>query len=906
VPFERWTSILTHRLRSLVLRGRVDRELDDEIQDHLARQSATYIAQGMTPDEARRAALRRFGGVEQWKEDCRDARGVRVVHDLIQDLRYGARLLRRSPGFTAVALISLALGIGANTAILQLIDAVRLRLLPVENPRELAIVRVTNQAFVLGNFGGRYADLTYPQWEQLRASQQAFSDLAAWSSAVFDLASRGESRFAENALWVSGGFFDALGVRPAHGRLFSPADDTKGCGSPGVVLSHAFWLREFAGDPSIVGRPVTVNGHSLDVIGVTAPGFFGVEVGRSFDLAVPLCADGLINRDRSRLEDRSAWWLAVMGRRKPGWSVAQSDAHLVALSPALFRETLPAGVSSDAAAAYLGFTIGAETGASGYSRLRQEYDTPLLFLLGVAGIVLLIACANLANLLLARAGAREREMAVRLAIGASRGRLMRQLLTESLLLSTLGAVLGGVLARVLIRTIVDVISSPVNPLFVDLRVDWRLLAVTAGLAGLTCVLFGLLPAARGARIAPGESMKSGGRVTTGRAGLRRILVAAQVALSLVLLVAGLLFVRSLVNLLTVDTGFRQDGILEADVDLTRIDLPPEHRLAFRRDLLDRVRAIPEVDGAATASTVPMVGNWWRSIYADSARRERQGHARFNRISSGYFTTLGTAFVDGRDFDDRDTPGSPPVAIVNESFAARFVGRGSPRGATFRLEGPTGTPEVVVQIVAVVRDSKYGSLREDFGPIVYLAASQLERAGSFDQILIRSRLPLAALMPSVSRALDGAHARISFHFHDFREQIRYSLLRDRLMANLCGFFAALAVILSTIGVYGVMSYSVAQRTSEIGVRLALGASRRSIFLMILREAVAVVGFGVGTGLVLALMSTNVAREQLFGLQPSDPTTLGVAVLVLAAAAAAASYFPARRAANADPLTALRCD
>jgi predicted permease len=379
-----------------------------------------------------------------------------------------------------------------------------------------------------------------------------------------------------------------------------------------------------------------------------------------------------------------------------------------------------------------------------------------------------------------------------------------------------------------------------------------------------------------------------------------------VALSLVLLVAGLLFVRSLVNLLSVDAGFRQDGILEADVDLTRVDLPPERRLAFRRDLLDRVRVLPEVDGAAAASTVPMVGNWWRSIYADSGRRERQGNARFNRISSGYFTTLGTAFVDGRDFDDRDTPGSPPVAIVSESFAARFVGRGSPLGATFRLEGPEGTPEVVVQIVGVVRDSKYGSLREDFGPLVYLAASQLERAGSFDQILIRSRVPLAALVPVVSRALDGAHARISFHFHDFQEQIRYSLLRDRLMANLCGFFAALAVILSTIGVYGVMSYSVVQRTNEIGVRLALGAPRRSILLLVLREAAVVVGVGVGAGAVLAWISTKAARDLLYGLQPSDPATLAAGVLLLAAAAAAASYLPARRAANADPLIALRCE
>jgi putative ABC transport system permease protein len=563
-------------------------------------------------------------------------------------------------------------------------------------------------------------------------------------------------------------------------------------------------------------------------------------------------------------------------------------------------------VSRDAASPYLGFRLGTTAGAAGYSRLRQEYDTPLVFLLGVAGIVLLIACANLANLLLAPAGAREREMAVRLAIGASRGRLMRQLLTESLLLAALGATVGGVLALVLSRAIVHIISSPVNPLFVDLSVDWRLLTVAAGLAALTCVLFGLLPASRGARIPPGESMKTGGRVTTGRAGLRRALVAAQVALALVLLVAGLLFVRSLLNLVTVDAGFQQEGILEADVDLTRIDLPPDKRQAFHRDLLDRVRAIPGVDAAASASTVPLVGNWWRTIYADSPERERRGNARFNRVSSGYFTAMRTPLVDGRDFDERDTPLSPAVVIVNESFSARFIGRGSPLGATFRLEGPRGTPEVAIRIVGLVRDTKYGSLREDFGPIAYLAASQLERPSSFDQILIRSSALPARLMPAVSQALDSVHSRISFHFHDFREQIRYSLLRDRLMATLCGFFAALAVILSTVGVYGVMSYSVVQRTAEIGVRLALGAPRRSILLMILREAAVVVGFGVAAGLVLTTISTRVARDLLYALQPTDPATLGAGALVLGVAAAVASYVPARRAANADPLNALRCE
>jgi predicted permease len=750
--------------------------------------------------------------------------------------------------------------------------------------------------------------MTYPQWERLRASQQSFSGLAAWSEATFDLATRGKSRFAENALWVSGDFFNVLGVRPALGRVLTAADDVKGCGAPRVVLSHAFWLREFGGDRSVLAKSLAINGHRLDVVGVTEAGFFGVEVGRSFDFAVPLCADGLINGDANRLERRSSWWLGVMGRLKDGWSLAQADAHLASLSPALFRDTLPAGWSPQDTADYLGFKLGAFPGAAGVSRLRQEYDTPLALLLALAGIVLLIACANLANLLLARGGAREREMAVRLALGASRARLMRQLLTESLLLASIGAVLSGWIAYAFGLAMVQTISSPVSPLFVDLSTNWRLVAFTAALAVLTCILFGIMPALRAAGIAPGESMKGGSRQQAAdapRATLRRGLVAAEVALSLLLLVGGLLFARSLFNLLTLDAGFRQEGILEADVDLTRLDLPSAGLRVFRRELIDRVRAIPGVDAAASASSVPLVGNWWRTIYADAVERERLGSSRANRIGPGYFETMGIAVRAGRDFDDRDTPSSRIVAIVNDAFAKSFV-KGAPLGSTIRFEGPNGRPDVVARIVALVSNTKHNSLREEFGPIVYLAESQQMQQGRFVQILIRSEVAMATLMPAVSRTLDGAHEHIAFHFHDFQEQIRYSLLRDRLMAVLCGFFAALAAVLATVGVYGVISYSVVRRTHEIGIRLALGAGRGDILRLELREAAAVLGAGLVLGTLLTWICTRMARDLLFGLQPDDPGTLATGVAFMAVVAAAAALVPARRAARVDPVVALRCD
>jgi putative ABC transport system permease protein len=905
MAWDRWRYTVPLRLRSLFRGGQADGELDEELQYYLDRKTAEGVAAGMTPVVARQAALRAMGGVEQHKEVCRDARRVRFLHDFLRDLRFGARMLRRSPGFTTVAVLSLALGIGANTAIFHLLDALRLRPLPVRDAHDLAIVQIPGRTGASGSFDGRYPDLSYSQWMRIRSTQQAFSGMFAWGQTTFDLSTGGESRFAENGLWVSGGFFDVLGIRPILGRLLAEPDDVRGCGAPGVVLSHAFWKREFGADPSLIGKRLTVNGHSLEVIGVTPASFFGVEVGRSFDLALPLCAQALIAGERSTIDVPWAWWLAVMGRLKPGWSLEQSTAHLQSLSPTLFRETLPSGYSPGSKASYLSFTLGSVPGASGFSSLREQYDTPLWLLLAIAGIVLLIACANLANLMLARTSARQREVAVRLALGASRGRVARQLFVESALLAGVGAVCGAWLAPALSRTVVAMMSSEVSPMFVDLGTDWRVLTFTASLTILTCLLFGLAPAVRGASGAPGEAMKAGGRASTAaprRAGLRRALVVSQVALSLVLLVSGLLFVRSLFNLLKVDTGFQQEGILEADIDLTRLRLPVERRHAFRRDILDRVRAAAGVDAAATAMTIPLAGNWSQTVYLPRAK----GLANFNGVSAGYFETLRTPLVAGRDFDARDTPGSPRVAIVNEAFVRRFLDGTDPLSSTFRVDGPRGEPEPIIQIVGVVWNTKYRDLREAFQPIVYLAGAQHTAPGEYDQILIRAKASSADVLSAVKLAIESTHPQIAFHFHDFREQIRYSLLRERLMATLCGFFALVAALLATVGVYGVTAYSAGQRTAEIGVRLALGAGPRDILVLILREAAALLAAGVVVGTVLALVAGKAAGVLLFGLQPNDAGTLALAAVMLAAAVGAASYLPARRASRSDPLIALRGD
>jgi predicted permease len=830
------------------------------------------------------------------------------MQTLLQDLRYGARMLWKNPGFTLIAVITLALGVGANTAIFQLLNAAHLRSLPVHKPEELAEAHIAEPRGYPGNYNGRRPELTNPLWEKIRERQQAFSGVFAWGTSTFDLSPRGEQRFTEDGLWVSGDFFNVLGVRPALGRVFTQADDRRGCGSPGVVISHAFWQRAFGGAASVLGKKLTLNGHPFEIIGVTPAGFFGVEVGRNFDVAVPICADALINGEGNRLDHRSVWWLSVMGRLKPGWTLQQATAHLNSISTGIFQDTVHPGYTAETAEKYRNFKLEALPASSGVSSLRLQYNNPLWMLLAIAGLVLLIACANLANLMLARASARQREIVVRLALGATRARLVRLLLIESLLLATLGAGAGAWGAEYLGRYVVSLISTDIQPLFVALEMDWRVFGFTAGVAILTCILFGLTPAVRATRTTPAEVMKSSGRgLTANREGvsLRRVLVVSQVALSLVLLVGALLFTRSLYNLMTLDAGFAQDGVLQTDINLAPLNLPPDRRYAVKRELLDRLRAMPGVEAGAFANVVPLGGNnWGDMIFVNAARGVEKGFANFNRISPDYFKTLGIQLLAGRDFGDGDTPAAPKVAIVNESFARRYLDGASPLGRTFRIETGPGEPEYTYEIVALAHDTKYDDLRAEFKPIIYFPASQQERQGSYEQILLRSNLPIANLMTAVRQALGAANPGIAFHFHVFKTQIRESLMRERLMATLSGFFGALAALLGAIGLYGVLSYTVASRTREIGIRQALGATRSDIVKMIMREAGILLLAGLAVGTALALAAAKTASAMLYGLQPHDPTTFLMAATLLAVVAAVASYLPAHRASRVDPMVALR--
>jgi putative ABC transport system permease protein len=828
------------------------------------------------------------------------------METLWQDLKHGVRLLRLNPSFTIVAILSLALGIGANAAIFQLLNAVRLRTLPVKDPQQLAIVRIENRTWASGRIHGRYSQITNPQWEQIRDRQEGFSRMFAWAENDFNLATTGEARYA-HGMFVSGDFFNVLEVQPLIGRLLSADDDRRGCGPQAAVISYAFWQHEFNGDPGIIGRKITLDGNPFPVVGVTPPGFYGVEIGRMFDLAVPICSEPLVRGEDALLNLRHGYWLAAMGRLKPGWTMERATAQLKAVSPAILEATVPEIYKSDNAKKYMEYRFAAFPASNGFSMLRQEYENPLWILFAIAALVLLIACANLANLMLARASSRGREVAVRLAMGASRSRLLRQMFVESLLLAGIGAALGAWLATLLSQFMVAFISTQDNPLFMNLQPDWRVFGFTALLAVFTCVLFGLTPALRATSVAPANVLKTASRgMTAGRErfGLRRVLVVSQVALSLVLLVGSLLFVRSLRNLLTLDPGFRQDNTIVASLDLSRDNIPIPQRQEFKRDLLERVRAVPGVDAAADASVVPVSGYGWNENIWIAGDEKRQGLSRFDRVSPGYFATMKTELLDGRDFDNRDTATSPRVAIVNETFARKLLNGENPIGKTFRIDAWVGAPSPMYQIVGFVKDAKYEDLREEPRAIVYVAQMQDDRPDNDPQFVIHSSMPPASVVPAIKEAIMQSAPEAIIDFGMLQTQIRDSLLRERLMATLSGFFGVLAVVLATIGLYGVISYTVARRTNEIGLRVALGAQRSDVVGMIMREAGTMLLIGLAVGTVLTLAVARAAESMLYGLKPHDPLTLTLAVVALTLVAAVASFLPAHRAARLDPMAALR--
>ena len=887
-------------------RARRDDEASREIALYIAIETDDNIARGMSPQAAHDAAVRKFGNATQVREDIYWMNTLRPVDTIWQDLKYATRLLKRDRGFAIAAILSLALGIGANTAIFQLLDTVRLRTLPVEDPQQLVVVHFPRGSKLSGRFSSRMPFMTKPQVDELRKQplDDVFSGLFAWSSLQLNTATGGEVRNADT-LWVSGEAFDVLGVRPALGRLIEPADDRPGCGEAPAVISYAYWQRAFGGNASVLGRTVRLDGRQFDIVGVTAPDFFGVEVGRRFDVAIPICADALLPSSSGRLESRGNFWLAVMGRLRPGQTVATANDRLIAMAPAIMAATVPDGYTSEGQHDYRNNKLNARAASSGLSDLREEFAQPLFVLLAATGLVLLIACANLANLLLARATARQREIAIRLAIGASRQRIVGQLLIESVLLALVGTALGIFVARALTDVLVAQLAAGMGSLFLDLSWNMTIFAFTAGVAGIACLLFGLAPALQATAIAPVTALKAGGRGISearGRFGLRKALVVAQVALSLVLLIGALLFGRTLYNVLTIDAGFDQQVI---QVELSHPTLQPEDATQLqivREDLRQRVAAAPGIADAVLVNNAPLTGNW-RNEYVFADGKPEKGLANFSTVGPNFFRALDVPVLKGRPFSEADTLNAAPVAIVNETFARKFFPDREAVGNRIWIEVAEGTPVTKIEVVGVSRDTKYGDIRDDFDAVVHLPMAQ-NSDGRLVRMLVKPRGRLDGVMAAITREVGRVNPEISIEMRVIGQQVRDGLVRERLMAALSAAFGALAALLAAVGIYGVMSYTVTRRSNEIGIRLAMGASRSGVVRSVVVEAAWLVAAGIVIGTALGVGAANAASTLLFGLKPGDPITMVSAIALLATIGIVASYLPARRASRVDPMNVLR--
>jgi putative ABC transport system permease protein len=894
----------SRRILNLFRSNRHSHDLDRELAFHLAERIDDLEAAGMSHDAAVAEARRRFGNYGGTKERTRDADVVAWLDAFADDLRYALRALRHSPGFALVAILSLALGIGANTAIFTLINAVMLRSLPVSHPEELVQVTMADRGPVFTN----------PIWEQLRDHQAVFAGVFAYSAFNrFNLAPTGEARPVAGSL-VSGDYFHVLGVQPALGRLLSRNDDVRGC-PPLAVISDAFWRSEFGADPGVLGKAITVNSHAFRIVGVAQSGFTGLEVGQGTSIFIPICADAVLSGSNKALEARSMWWLTVVGRTARDASLERVRAGLRSLAPGIFEATTPPGSGVKEQQRYRNATFDVKPAQNGVSFIRRQYRPALLTLMVIVALVLLIACANVANLLLARAAVRRREIAIRVALGASRGRVVRQLLTESVLLSIVAALVGLVLAQWGSRLLVSFLSPSTEPIFLDLAFDTRVLGFSTAVAMLTGIGFGLAPAWRSARVQPNAALKANARgIVESQRGLTlgKALVVVQVAVSLTLIIGAGLLLGSFKKLATLDPGFRPSDVLL--VSMTHPSRPDSttNMRSVSEEVLRRVRALPEVAAASVSQLTPLSNASWNEdivVEGFSAKSEMDGVAYFNAVSDDYFRTLGTPLLRGRDFNNGDRLGGAKVAIVNESMARHFYKTGDPVGRTFgvrvgdRTEGP-------FRIVGLVKDAKYQSLREETLPTAYIPVAQDTTIGgglNLDLNLeLRATGSGAIGLPSLKKTLLEVDPSLSVRFTQFAAQVGDSLRRERLLATLSGFFGALALLLATMGLYGVLSYNVARRRNEIGIRVALGAGRRRVTTMVLGEVSVMVCIGLALGLGLALAMTRFIGSFLFGLAPTDVTTIGGSTALLAGVAFVAAYVPARRAARVDPMEALRED
>ena len=862
-----------------------DEDLDREIHFHLDEETKQRAAAGQTLEDARAGARRDFGSAALAAEAAREVNCWGWLDRFLQDTRQAARAIRRNPGFACSVSLILALGIGAVSTVFGLLNGIVFKPLPVERPDELVWFRDPG--------------FSYPIFQEVRSRAGIFAGFFAWNIQTLSVDWDGEAQPAQ-ALLASGEFYSTLGARPALGRLIGPEDDRA------AVLSYGCWKQRFGLDPAVIGRTLRVEQALFTIAGVTAPDFFGVAPGMAPEVTIPLEAYPLLDpRNADALRSPGMAWLHLMGRLKPGLSRKQADGALQVFWPRVMEATTNPGMSADRRLRYLSRTTSLMPGRTGFSRIRNQFSQALWLLFALVALLMIVACATAANLMLARTSARRREVAVRLALGAGRARVARQLMLEGLALAALGALLGSLLASWAGGLLVKLMSTSRNPILLDPRPDGATIAFAACVAIAASIAFSLAPAVRSARADPGPALTESARVLGGgreRWRMRRWLVASQVALSMVLLAGAALFGRSLAHLLSLDPGFERANVL-------LIDAGGAPNAAFHQTLLDRVRAIPGVRSAGLSWVPPVsneMGSWTQSIAVDGnpMGAELAEPVYFNAVSPGYFETLGTRLVEGRDFGPRDNPAAPRTAIVNQALARAFFAGRNPLGRHISIGRAVSRQNL--EIVGVVRDSKYQRLQEPGRRIAYLPYQQVPELQAGANLVLEARTagPSAAVVEAIRREARNLDRRVSLRFETLEERVRESLVAERAVASIAAFLGGVALLLASAGLYGLMAYAVARRANEIGIRIALGARPAVVQWKVLRETLALTGCGVAGGLAASLALGRLVSGMLCGLAATDPAALAAAGGLMLTVAMLAGYLPARRAARVDPVVALR--